>query len=258
MKQLQYFDQIEDVMVRSGQLVMQYFLQDIYIDDKTDGSLVTNVDIENEAFLRHELLRIMPDAGILAEESGSENEDRDFIWVIDPLDGTRNFIKGIPHFCICVALTFRQEPIVAAVYNPVSRELYYAEKGYGVWLNRTRNIVVRDQFFEKTGVIVVLDEPELQYIQQEHVHKNIRISDRYFGCAGLDTVYVAMGYIDFVVFKNISWWDVAAGMLLIQEAGCLVDWHVTSFDTMIKGRFVAGHPSIFKQFLMIIDSKICN
>lgn len=259
---MQYFDQIEDVMVRSGQLVMHYFRQDVDIYCKADGSLATNVDIENEIFLQQELLRIMPDAGILAEESGVQNEDREYMWVIDPLDGTKNFIQGIPHFCICIALTFRGEPIVAAIYNPVTKDLYYAEKGLGTWLNGKHTIVIKDQNFENTGVLVVVEDHQLEHIKlQQELEigcNKLQISNRYFGCAGLDSVYIAAGYLNFIVFKNIAWWDVAAGMLLIEQAGGIVDWQVKSCDKSKRGRFIAGHPSIFKQLYMIVDSKICN
>lgn len=259
---MQYFDQIEDIMVRSGQLVMQYFRQDLEIYCKTGGSLATNVDIENEIFLEQELLRIMPDAGILAEESGPKNEDREYVWVIDPLDGTRNFMQGIPHFCICIALTFRGEPIVAAIYNPITKDLYYAEKGLGTWLNGKSKIAIQDQNFENTGVLVVVNNQQLKQIKlQQKLTKscqNLQISNRYFGSAGLDSVYVAAGYLNFIVFENIAWWDVAAGMLLIEQAGGMVDWKMKSSKKSIKGKFIAGHPSIFKQFYMIVDSKICN
>lgn len=259
---MQYFDQIENIMVRSGQLVMQYFRQDLEVYCKIDGSLATNVDIENEIFLQQELLRIMPDAGIVAEESGAQNEDREYMWVIDPLDGTKNFIQGIPHFCICIALTFRGEPIVGAIYNPITKDLYYAEKGLGAWLNGKNKIAIQDQNFENTGVLVVVDDLQLKHIKlQQELESgcnNLQISNRYFGCAGLDSVYVAAGYLNFIVFENIAWWDVAAGMLLIEQAGGMVDWKIKSSKKSISGRFIAGHPSIFKQFYMIVDSKICN
>src|SRR3990167_8236187 len=138
---MQYFDQLQDIMVRSGQLVMQYFRQEIQTFCKQDGSCVTNVDIENETFLKQELKKIVPQAGFIAEESGCQNDRCDYLWVIDPLDGTKNFIKGIPHFCISVALTLHGESVVAAIYNPVSKEFYYAEKGCGAWLNGIKKLV---------------------------------------------------------------------------------------------------------------------
>ena len=251
---MQYFDRLQDVMARSGQLVMQYFRQEIQISCKQDGSLVTNVDIENEKFLKHELAAIMPQAGFMAEESGCENEQFDFMWVIDPLDGTKNFIKGIPYFCICVTLTLHGKPIVATIYNPITKELYYAEKGCGAWMNGTDKLEIQKKDFETTGIVVVVDENQLQRmkLQQEaqSLSRRVHISNRNFGSVGLETAYVAAGYIDGMVFENAPWWDVAAGMLLIQESGGFVSWHVNSVDTMTKGSFVAGHPWICQQYLL--------
>ncbi len=124
MNQLQYFDQLQDVMIRSGQLIMQKFRTDYEIFEKDGGSIVTAVDLENELFLKAELAKIVPQAGFCAEESGLSDTQSDFMWVIDPLDGTRNFVKGIAHFCIMVALTYQGEPIVTAIYQPITKELY--------------------------------------------------------------------------------------------------------------------------------------
>lgn len=249
---MQYFDQIQDVMIRSGQLVMQYFRHDINIVRKADGSLATNVDIENELFLKQELLKIMPQAGFIAEESGCENGQFDFIWVIDPLDGTKNFIKGIPYFCICIALTFRGNPIVGAIYNPVSKDFYYAEKGYGAWLNGMQKLKMQKNDVEIKDVVVVVDENQFQRmkLQQEaqSLSRRLQVSNRNFGSAGLETAYIAAGHIDYMVFENAPWWDVVAGTLLIQEAGGFVSWHTNSFDAMSKGTFVAGNPWVCKQF----------
>ena len=259
---MQYFDQLQDVMVRSGQLVMQYFRQEIQVSCKQDGSLVTNVDIENEKFLLRELAIIVPEAGFIAEESGRKNEQFDFMWVIDPLDGTKNFIKGIPYFCICVTLTLHGKPIVAAIYNPATKDLYYAEKGCGSWINGAQKLKMQENDFENKGVVVVVDENRLQRmkLQQEaqSLLRRVHISNRNFGSSGLQTAYIAAGYIDGMVFEDAPWWDVAAGMLLIQESGGFVSWQANSVDRMTKGTFVAGHPWICQQYFMIIDSKICN
>lgn len=252
---MQYFDQLHDVMARSGQLVMQYFRQEIQISCKQDGSLVTNVDLENEKFLFQELAKIVPDAGFIAEESGCENEQFDFMWVIDPLDGTKNFIKGIPYFCICVTLTLRGTPIVAAIYNPLTKDLYYAEKGCGSWLNGVQLVMQKNEV-ENKGILVVVDEHHLQQIKLQQEAQSLsnrhHISNRNFGSAGLETAYIAAGYVDYMVFENAPWWDVAAGMLLIQESGGYASWHANPVDTMAKGTFVAGHPAMYRVFHEIV------
>lgn len=256
---MQYFDQIRDIVVESGQLVMHYFQKDIQIFCKPDGSLVTNVDIENEKFLHDKLLEIIPHAGVLGEESGCQSEELEYMWVIDPLDGTKNFIKGIPHFCISIALTFRGQPIVAAIYNPNNKQFYYAEKNFGTWINGIKKFIIQEQDFENKGIIVVVDEVQFQQIKSEQTYyglfEHLHVSNRYFGSAGLDAAYGAAGHIDFILFEDIAWWDVAAGMLLIEEAGGYVSWEKNLGTKDCKGVFKAGHPLIYQQFLTIIDKQ---
>lgn len=253
---MQYFDQLQDVMIRSGQLVMQGFFSDFTIFEKeteslaglkaqSSKSLFTNVDVGNEQFLKLELSKIVPQAGFCAEESGLSGEQSDWMWVIDPIDGTKNFIKGIPHFCIMVALTYKNEPIVAAIYQPVTKELYYAEKGKGFWLNGTQRIEFTDRLMQDKSALVVCDEADLQEIDLQLKENKIQISRRYFGSAGIDAIYLATGNIDLVIFRNIAWWDIAAGMLLIHEAGGLVCHYEKSDEKIGFGTLKAGNKLFF-------------
>ena len=244
MNQLQYFDQLQDVMVRSGQLIMQKFRGSYEIFEKDGGSIVTAVDIENEIFLKSELAKIVPQAGFFAEESGLSGEQSDWMWVIDPLDGTKNFVKGLPHFCIMVALTFKDEPIVAVIYQPVTKELYYAQKGKGLWLNGNR-IEFADRLIEQKTAIAVCSEIDLQQIKLKLKEFKIQVSNRYFGSAGIDAIYLAIGTIDFLILENNAWWDVAAGMLLIQEAGGLVCQYEKSEVKYGCGTLKAGNKLFF-------------
>ncbi|MDP3788036.1 MAG: inositol monophosphatase [Candidatus Chromulinivorax sp.] len=256
MNNLQYFDQLQDVMVRSGQFVMQHFRNDYMVFEKHGFSIVTSVDIENEKFLKNELAKIVPQAGFLAEESGesgvvslsghSPNRAKpgDFMWVIDPIDGTRNFVKGIPHFCIMVALTYKDEPIVAAIYQPVTQELYYAEKGKGLWL-QGKQIHFVDRLMASKSAIVVCSDTEYRHIKLKLKENKVQVSRRYFGSAGMDAIYLAVGNIDLVMFNNIAWWDVAAGMLLIQEAGGLICHYEKSAKRKDYGTLHAGNSLFF-------------
>ncbi len=217
MKSLRYFDQINDVMTRSGQLVMGYYKKDFEIFKKTGTSLVTTADIENERFLMHELSQIVPQAGFIAEESGIIDAHHDYMWVIDPLDGTRNFVHGLPHFCIMIALMYKNELIMSAIYEPVTQQLYYAEQGKGAWLDGTHRIHVNDRCKQTRSVIVVGDDTAVHIARKALGDSSIHVSRRYFGSAGLDAVFLATGVIDVMVAEHIAWWDVAAGMLLIRE-----------------------------------------
>ncbi len=243
MNNLQYFDQLQDVMIRSGQLVMQQFRGSYEIFEK-GSSLVTSVDFENELFLKSELAKVVPNAGFLAEESGVSGEVSDFMWVIDPIDGTRNFVKGIAHFCIMVVLTYKDEPLVTAIYLPASKELYYAEKGKGLWLQGNR-IRYTDRLMATKSAIAVCSRADFNQIKLKSKENNIQVSKRYFGSAGIDAIYLAIGNIDFVMFEDIAWWDVAAGMLCIQEAGELI-FHYEKSDTKNNyGSLKAGNKVFF-------------
>ncbi len=247
MKNLHYFDQLQDVMIRSGQLVMQSFRGDYTIFEKQGSSLVTSVDLENEKFLKLELAKIVPAAGFLAEESGLSGAMSDLMWVIDPIDGTKNFIKGIPHFCIMVALTYKGEPIVAAIYHPVTNEFYYAEKGKGLWLQGSQIYFV-DRLIATKSAMVVCSDGDYRRIKLKLKENNVQVSRRYFGSAGMDAIYLVGGNIDLMIFTNIAWWDVAAGMLLIQEAGGLVYHYEKSAEKKDYGTLHAGNSLLFDDY----------
>jgi len=234
-------------MARSGDLVMQWFRGDYTVFEK-QGSFVTTVDFENELFLKSELIKIVPEAGFLAEESGISGVVSDFMWVIDPLDGTRNFIKGIPHFCIMIALTYKDEPIVAAIYNPITKELYYAEKGKGLWLDG-KQIQFINRLIETKSAIVVCSDIDVKFVRLKIKENKIQISRRYFGSAGIDAIYLATGSIDFVIFRDIAWWDVVAGMLLMQEAGKLVCNYEKTAQKNNYGTLKAGNSIFFNDSL---------
>lgn len=236
-------------MIQSGQLVMQKFRSDFDIFEKQGTSLVTSVDLENEQFLQKELLKIVPDAGFIAEESGNSEKQSDFIWVIDPLDGTRNFVKGIPHFCIMVALMHKNDLIMAAIYQPTTHELYYAEKGKGLWLQGKQRIEFLDKNMQIQGAIAVCSDKQLKVLKLQMYNQGVYIAHRYFGSAGIDAIYVATGSVDFVMFEHVGWWDIAAGLLIIQEAGGLICQYTPSTEKPGYGTLKAGNQLFFHKNL---------
>ncbi len=248
MHNLQYFDQLHDVMIRSGRLVMEHFKTDIELWNKPDGTIVSVIDFKNEQFLKNELSKIMPQAGFCAEESGISGSQSDWIWVIDPLDGTKNFVKGIPHFCIMVALTYKHTPIVSAIYVPLFQEFYYAEQGKGAWYNNVR-LNFLDRSIKSNVALVDCSLEHMKIIKLKLKENNIQISRRYFGSAGIDAVYLATGALDLIVFDHIAWWDIAAGMLFIQEAGGLVCQYQESVKKIGYGTLKAGNILFFDKIV---------
>lgn len=250
MDALQYFDQIRDVMIRSGKLVMQHFRSDFALFEKNNHGILTSVDIENEQLLLVELAKIVPHAGFLAEESGISGMQSDWMWVIDALDGTRNFAKGIPHFCIMVALTYRNVPVMSAIYQPVTQELYYAEAGKGTWLQDNtgmRRIRFVDSLYKTKTAIVVCGQKEWPTIKAQCRKNGVNVSRRYFGSAGLDSIYLLHGYIDLLVINNSNWWDVVPGMLLTTEACGLEYRYETLQEHKYQGNLYAGNSLFFKE-----------
>lgn len=214
---------LEDAVRAAGSLLMRYYQQPLTRLYKGD-SFATEADLASERFLIAELHKLVPQASIYAEESGrSGNKDSDYTWVVDPLDGTTNFAHGMPYFCVSVALTCGGQPVIGAVYQPVLDELWYAQAGAGAWLNGTK-IVLTPPENEK---IKLIGAPLLRKIGSEGFDWVSRIAGsgcslRICGAAALDCAYVAGGKLNGLMLQNIAWWDIAAGVLLIQEAGGVV------------------------------------
>lgn len=215
-------ERLEAIVKEAGSIVLSYFNKQLSCRYKEQNGFVTEADLASEEFLMRELRALLPQAAFWAEESGKSGEG-DYCWVIDPLDGTTNFAHHIPYFCISVALTYRHKPIVGIIYQPLLNEFFYAEQGKGAFLNGVKIRVNPEQDLAKSMVVV-----GFRYAKNKHfmgLVERVRhimpktYSFRYFGAVALDLAYVAAGRLDGAFFEGLEWWDVAAGMLLIQEAG---------------------------------------
>ncbi len=196
-----------------------------------------------------------PEHAILAEESGGIAETRDYLWVIDPLDGTKNYIHGFPVFAVSIALQFKNELQVGVVFNPVRDELFYAEKGKGAFLNDAPiNVSATADFSQcllATGFpfrAKHLTEPYLAIFKELFY----QVSDfRRAGAAAIDLAYVACGRLDGFWELTLNPWDIAAGILLIEEAGGKVTdlWDGNTY--LKKGHIVASNGLIHEQITEI-------
>lgn len=204
-------------------------LDKLQVSKKGVANFVTNADIRTEKILREELEKARKNYGFLMEESGSVETESDFRWVIDPLDGTSNFIHAIPYFCISIALEKRNadgafEPIAAIIYDPIHDELFAAEKDKGATCNGYRLKVSRreqDVLFSTAAPVKWKDNYDEANKMLERVTSNgaqVRCS----GAAALDLAYVAAGRYDAIWYHHLQPWDIAAGMLLVREAGGIV------------------------------------
>ncbi len=188
-------------------------IEKLQVSKKGPSDFVTNSDLKVEQLILEELKKARPNYSIISEEKGIEiNKDKDNTWIIDPIDGTINFLHGIPHFAISIALRSKGEIISGLIFDPIKNEMFFAEKENGAFFNNQRIRVSKKNnlnycLFATGGKIA--NEPDLPY--------------RKSGCAALDMAYVAAGRYDGYFQHNLNLWDIAAGIILIKEAGGMLN-----------------------------------
>lgn len=236
-------------------------VEHLQVSRKGPGDFVSKADLAAEQTLFEELSRVRPGYGFLMEERGVvEGTDKTHTWIVDPLDGTTNFLHGIPQFAINIALERRdpvtgQGQVVAAVtYNPITEEMFWAERGKGAWLGSERRLRVaarkrlEDSVFA-TGIPFAGRPGHAQFLKDLHQVSQRAAGVRRFGSAALDLAYVAAGRFDGYWERGLKPWDVAAGLLLVQEAG----GRVTSLDdtetALLRGNVVAANLDLHPQLL---------
>ena len=208
-----------NIMIKAAEKASKSVIRDfgevekLQVSKKGPRDFVTKTDKHVEKILIEELSKTKKNYSFLSEEVGSiENKDKDNIWIIDPIDGTTNFLHGIPHFAICLALESKKEIISGLIYDPIKDEMFYAEKNKGAYLNNQRLRVSKKNLID-----------ECLFSSNHEGVKFSNLNMRYSGCAALDLAYVASGRLDGFFHNKINIWDVAAGALLVEEAGGIVN-----------------------------------
>ena len=236
--------QVGTIAQAAGDQLLTFWRKPIEIEQKPQAGIVTQADIASENFIIQELQKVEPGIAFWAEERGNLSQGASWCWVIDPLDGTTNFSRHIPYFCISIALIHNGEPQLGVIYQPVTRELFVAYKNGGALYNGTRMIV---SCRARQDYTIAVSFP---YIETPYGWCDPNIATiwpdvfevRYIGAAALDLAYTAAGRFDAAFFRRIAWWDIAAGVILIQEAGGVA----TEFDgsplTSDYQSLVAGGP----------------
>ncbi len=221
---------------------------------KGPANFVTAADQRAEEILREELEHARPGYGFLGEEGGArEGSDKTHRWIVDPLDGTLNFLHGIPHFAISIGLEREGTMVAGLVYNPVTDELFTAERGKGAFLNDQRLRVAARKRLADAVVACALPHPsrgDVELTRNEHSAVQDRVAGlRRFGAAALDLAWVAAGRLDAYWERGLSPWDMAAGIALVREAGGFVT-DLDGRDEMIKtGGILAANEEIHRQML---------
>ena len=219
-----------NVMIKASERASKILIRDfgeiekLQVSKKGPADFVTNADLKTEKIIIEELKKAKPNYSIISEESGVENnKDKDNTWIIDPIDGTVNFLHGVPHFAISIALRSKNEIVSGVIFDPIKNEMFYAEKNNGAYFNNQRIRVskknqINDCLFVTGGKIK--NEPNVVY--------------RKSGCAALDMAYVASGRYDGYFQYDLNLWDIAAGIVLVNEAGGILNELDLSINRNIK------------------------
>ncbi|MFV7641595.1 inositol-1-monophosphatase [Shewanella algae] len=233
----------------AGQTIMRAYteLDRIEVDAKGVNDFVTSVDKEAEAAIIYQIRKSYPDHSIVGEENGeNRGTNQDYLWIVDPLDGTNNFVNGVPHFAVSIAMQYKGKTEVAVVYDPVRDELFSAVRGKGAKLNDFRIRV--NNVSDLGGSLVATGFP---FKARQHTETYMKLFGETFslcadlrraGSAALDLAYVAAGRVDAFFELGLKPWDIAAGDLIVREAGGTVTDFSGGHNYLLSGHIVAGAP----------------
>lgn len=240
-------------------------LERIEVQQKNPNDFVSQVDISAEQELIYQLQKAYPNHAILGEETGlTGSEDAEYRWIIDPLDGTTNFLRGIPHYAVSIACLKNGVPEHAVIVDPVRREEFTASRGHGAQFNgrrmRVSNRPSLDGALLGTGIPFKehCDKQLPAYAKSLEILAGQVAGIRRAGAASLDLAYVAAGRLDAFWEIGLSSWDIAAGVLLIKEAGGLVSDVDGSEGYLDSGNIVCGSPKCFKPVLQVTRALLTN
>ena len=233
-------------------------IENLQVSSKGPGYFVTSADKRTEKILIEELQKAHPDYGIITEETGvinkSNTKNR---WIIDPIDGTFNFMNGIPQFAISVGYEEENEIKCGVIFNPISNEMFCAEKGGGAYLNNAR-IRVSNKSKIKDALIVTGGPKGESKIKDKIFSEYINVSNnvanvRKFGSAALDVAYVACGRFDGYWQRELNYWDIAAGIIILKEAGGFIDFFEEDKNTPLKKNILASNSFIHEELRKLIN-----
>jgi myo-inositol-1(or 4)-monophosphatase len=237
-------------------------LDRIKVVTKQNNDFVSNVDHMAEQAIISTIKHAYPDHGIYAEESGKQDADADHLWIIDPLDGTTNYLHGFPQFGVSIAMQHKGRLEAGVIYDPVSQELFTASRGNGATLNDKKIRVTGHKGLENallgTG-FPYYDHSYLDtYLETMKAFMQKTAGIRRPGSAALDLAWVAAGRIDGFWEFNLKAWDIAAGAIIVREAGGIVSDFENKDGYLVSGDIIAAAPKVFPEMLAIIQQKIAG
>ncbi len=235
-------------------------IEKLQVSTKGPGDFVTSADRRTEKIIIEELQKAHPDYGIITEESGIINKSNiQNRWIIDPIDGTMNFMNGIPQFAISIGYEEENEIKCGVIFNPIMNEMFCAEKGNGAYLNNSR-IRVSNKKKIKDSLLVTGGPKQASKIKDkifsEYINVSTKVSNvRKFGSAALDMAYVACGRFDGYWQRELNYWDIAAGIIILKEAGGFVKFFEEEPNFPLKKNILASNSNIHDEFSELIIKK---
>ena len=237
-----------NIMIKASEKASKILIRDfgeiekLQVSKKGPSDFVTNSDLKTEKIIMDELKKAKPSYSIISEENGIENnKDKDNTWIIDPIDGTTNFLHGIPHFAISIALKSKDEIISGLIFDPIKDEMFYAEKNRGAYFNNQRIRVSKKNKID-----------DCLFVVEGQFKNDLNLTYRKTGSAALNMAYVASGRYDGYFQKNLNLWDIAAGIVLIKEAGGVINEINLSNNKNIK--LIASSSDINAKLLEKLDN----
>ncbi len=247
----------------AGEVIMRhiYKLNDLHVSEKETNHFVSEVDIKAEQVIIDTIRKAYPDHSILTEESGHHSgEDEECVWIVDPLDGTHNYLHGLPYYAVSIGIQIKNRIEHAVVYDPHKDECFTATRGGGAQCNERRIRVASRQSLKESLLTTSFSsqgaQAQEQYLATFQSFFGKCLGLRRMGSAALDLAYVAAGRFDGVWSVGLKPWDMAAGSLLVKESGGLVGDTEGTEEYLKNGRIVAGNPKIFKAILQTIQSVV--
>jgi myo-inositol-1(or 4)-monophosphatase len=237
-------------------------VEQLQVSVKGPGDFVSTADLKAERVLREELAKARPGFGLLMEESGeTKGRDGRHRWIVDPLDGTTNFLHGIPHFAISIGLEEDGEIVAGLIYQPIADEIYWAEKGRGAFINDRRLRVSARRNLEEsligTGIPFRGHGDHPRYLATLAAVMRATSGVRRVGVASLDLAYVAAGRFDGFWEFGLQPWDMAAGMILVREAGGTVAG-LSEGNVMDHGDIIAANPAIYQPLRALLAPSVAG
>ena len=236
-------------------------IENLQVSTKAPGDFVSSADKRTEKILIEELQKAHPDYGIITEETGFINKSNvNNRWIIDPIDGTLNFLNGVPQFAISVAYEENKEIKCGVIFDPIKNEMFCAEKGNGAYMNNKRLRVSNKKRF-KDALLATGGPKHTSQNKEEIFSEFINISKiifspiRKYGSAALDMAYVASGRFDGYWQRELNYWDVAAGIVIVKEAGGFIDFFDEDKNFPLKKNILASNSNIYEEFKEVIKKK---